>query len=98
MGTTDARKRGAYCHRCLEPAPPKATRCPLCGEPIHRPANIRKILAIFGLLVFVAIVAVSIRMIHSSPPPPDAAGEPDIVRPGAPDKPPADQVKPALGQ
>jgi hypothetical protein len=55
-------------------------------------------MAVLGLLLFVVIVAVSIRMIRTSPAPPQAASEPDIHPPGAPDKPPADQVKPALGQ
>ena len=95
METSETRQRGDYCHRCLEPAPPKAARCPRCGEPIHRSSSIRKDLAVFGLLMFLAIAAVSIRLMQTSGAPSAAATEQQ--RPGAPDKPPA-EVKPALGQ
>jgi hypothetical protein len=29
-----AESRGNVCARCLTPVPPKASRCPSCGEPV----------------------------------------------------------------
>jgi hypothetical protein len=95
METTETRNRADYCHRCLEPAPPKAARCPKSGEPIHRSGNIRKILSVFGLLIFLAVAALSIRPMQTSGAP-SAAGQSGQA--GKPDTAPSPEVKPALGQ
>jgi hypothetical protein len=98
METASAEKRGNYCHRCLEPVPEKVTRCPGCGEPIHQSGNIRKLLAIFGLFMFLVIAAVAIRMMQTSGAGSAPAVEQQTQRPGAPDTPPPPEKKPALGQ
>ena len=75
METVETRKHGDYCHRCLEPTPPEG------GERIHRAGNIRKMLAAFGLLMFLAIAAPSIWLMQTSGAPlADQAGKPDEVK------------------
>jgi hypothetical protein len=80
------------CHRCLEPVPRKASRCPRCGEPIHKTANIRKILAVFGLLVFVAVAVAAFRLMQTSGP-----STSTTVTEEQKDAPPPEK-KPVLGQ
>jgi uncharacterized paraquat-inducible protein A len=92
MEEPQTQNRQDLCHRCLEPVPPKLSRCPRCGESIQRPGNIRKMLAIFGLLMFVVIAAVAFRLMQSSGAP--AAANDDQQHKEAP--PP--EKKPALGQ
>jgi uncharacterized paraquat-inducible protein A len=90
MDEPQSRIRADVCHRCLEPVPPKAARCPRCGEPIHKPANFRKILAVFGLLMFVVVAVVAFRLMQtSSPPSTDAQQQKDASPP---------EKKPVLGQ
>jgi uncharacterized paraquat-inducible protein A len=91
-------KRADVCHRCLEPVPPKASRCPRCGEPVHKPANIRLILGVFGLLMFLVVAAVAFRLMQTSGSPASTNAEERQHRPGEPDKPPPPEKKPALGQ
>jgi uncharacterized paraquat-inducible protein A len=98
METAETRKRGDYCHRCLEPAPPKVARCPKCGEPIHRAGKLRKVLAGIALLVILVVVAISIRMMQTSGAPSAAATEQQSGQAGKPDTTPPPEVKPALGQ
>lgn len=98
METAPAGKRGDYCDRCLEPAPPKAARCPRCGEPIHRSGNIRKILAFFGLFMFLVVAVVAFRMMQTAGPGSTAATEQQTQQRGGPDTPPPPEKKPALGQ
>jgi uncharacterized paraquat-inducible protein A len=86
------------CHRCLEPVPPKAKRCPRCGEPVPKSANIRMILAVFGLLMFLVIAAVAFRLMQTSGAPAAANDGQQQHRPGEPEKPPPPEKKPALGQ
>jgi len=95
METTETRKRGDYCHRCLEPAPPKVARCPKCGEPIHRTGKLRKVLAGLALLVVLAVVALSIRLMQTSGTSSPASEQ---SGPAGKDTAPPPQVKPALGQ
>jgi len=79
--------------------PPKASRCPRCGERVHRPGNIRLILAVFGLLMFLVVAAVSFRLMQTSGQPAAATNaDEQQQRPGEPDKPPPPEKKPALGQ
>ena len=99
MEETQTQKRADVCQRCLEPVPPKAARCPRCGEPIHRPANIRLILGVFGLVMFLAVVLLAIRLMQTSgarPAPPDGTDQQQT--PGRPQTPPPPPRKPALGQ
>ena len=90
--------RADVCHRCLEPVPPKAARCPRCGEPLRKSVSIRLMLGLFGLLMFVVIVAFAVRLMQTSGAPPAPADDNQQQVPGAPDKPPPPQKKPALGQ
>jgi uncharacterized paraquat-inducible protein A len=98
MDTSETGTAAEKCHRCLVPVPPKAVRCPRCGEPVHRSHNIRKILAVFGLLMFLAIAAVAYRMMQISGAPSAGASDEQAQRPGAPDKAPPPEKKPALGE
>ena len=96
MDPSDTGSRVDKCHRCLEPVPANAARCPGCGEPIHKSANIRKFLAVLGVVMFLVVAAVAFRLMQTSGAPSAAAD--DAQRPGAPDTPPAPEKKPALGQ
>jgi len=96
MDEPQPRSRADVCHRCLEPVPPKASRCPRCGEPIHKSANIRMILAAFGLLMFVVVAAVAFRLMQTSSAPAPATVERPRM-PGEPEKPPPPPKEPALG-
>ena len=98
MELTETRKRGDYCDRCLEPAPPKVARCPKCGEPIHRAGRLRKLLAGVALLVILAVVAISIRMMQTNGTPSAAATGQQSDQGAKADKTPSPEVKPALGQ
>jgi uncharacterized paraquat-inducible protein A len=98
MDESQTRNRVDVCHRCLEPVPPKAARCPRCGEPIHKSSNIRRILAVFGLLMFLVVAAVAFRLMQTSGARPSTDADQQQQRPGDPDKPPPPEKKPALGQ
>jgi len=98
MDTPENQNRADKCHRCLEPVPPKVARCPRCGEPIHKSGGIRKLLAVFGLLMFLVVAAVAFRLLQTSGSPSAATGDQQAQRPGDPDKGPTQEVKPALGQ
>ncbi len=54
------------CHRCLQSVPPKATRCPRCGEPLHKSSHVRVVLGVLGLVLFLAIALVAFRLMHSA--------------------------------
>jgi len=98
MDEPQPRNRADVCHRCLEPVPPKASRCPRSGEPVHKSANIRMILAAFGLLMFLVVAAVAFRLMQSGTAPEPANVEQRQRHPGEPEKPPPPEKKPALGQ
>ena len=98
MDEPETQNRGDICHRCLEPVPAKASRCPRCGERVHKPANLRKTLAFFGLLMFLAVAAVAFRMLQTSGARPVPATTETAHQPGDPDTPPPPPPKPALGQ
>jgi hypothetical protein len=100
-----AERRPDVCHRCLQPVPRTARRCPHCGDPLPK-ANARLILGLFGLAVFVLVACFAIlRLMHggdAAEPPSDAdqqqgAGQqqPDGSPQSAPSPP---EKKPALGQ
>src|SRR5580704_19123945 len=98
MDTPETGSLADKCHRCLEAVPPKAVRCPRCGEPVHKSHHIRKILAVFGLLMFLVVAAVAFRLMQTSGPSSAATSDEQSPRPGGPDKPPPPVKKPALGQ
>jgi heme/copper-type cytochrome/quinol oxidase subunit 2 len=94
-----AEKRLDVCHRCLQPVPAKAARCPHCGDPMSHTVNMPLMLGMFGVLILILLAFFTLRLMHSggaAPPPADA----DQQQPGAPhsDPPPEPQPKPALGQ
>jgi hypothetical protein len=87
------------CHRCLQPVPEKARRCPHCGDPLQKSPNMRLLLGLFGLMVFVVVAFFAVvRLTHSG----DAGAPPDDAQQqqdgSAPRSPPPPEVKPALGQ
>ena len=98
MELTRTQNPAEVCHRCLEPVPPKAPRCPRCGEPIHKSANIRVILGVFGLVMFLAVALVAFRLMQSSPGHPVVTDDQEQRQAGAPATPPPPEKKPALGQ
>jgi predicted nucleic acid-binding Zn ribbon protein len=74
------------CHRCLQPVPLKARRCPHCGD-ILTTDNTRKLtlgLAVLGLIAILAIVGFGLYM---SPPTADPENNPETERRGPPPKP-----------
>ena len=96
MDTSETGSLVDKCHRCLEPVPAKASRCPGCGEPIHKSGSVRKLLAVLGIVMFLVIAAVAFRLMQTSGAP--SAGDDLAQRPGAPDTPPPPEKKAALGQ
>jgi hypothetical protein len=93
--------RPDVCHRCLQPVPPKAQRCPHCGDPLAHKANMPLLLAMFGLLMVVLLALIAIRAMHSGgvvQPPPDDDQQVMDQRAPHPNPPPEPVPKPALGQ
>jgi ribosomal protein L40E len=89
------------CPRCLQAVPPKAQRCPHCGDPLARKANMPLLLAMLGLLMVVLIAFFAIRSMHSGgavQPPPDDDGQVMAQPAPHPNPPPEPLPKPALGQ
>lgn len=85
------------CHRCLQPVPPKAARCPRCGEPLHRSSNVRVVLGVLGLVLFLAIALVAFRLMHSAGKRPLSDDEQQTTGDQSHTPPPAEK-QPALGQ
>ena len=98
MEETQTQKRADVCQRCLEPVPPKAARCPRCGEPIHKSSHIRVILGVFGLVMFLAVVLVAFRLLQTSSGHPGGNEEQQQQDGSRPTTPPPPEKKPALGQ
>jgi hypothetical protein len=74
------------CHRCLQPVPIKARRCPHCGD-ILTTDNARKLtlgLAVLGLLAILGIVGLGL---YLSPPTVDPENHPGYQEPAPPPKP-----------
>jgi uncharacterized paraquat-inducible protein A len=86
MSESATEKRGEVCHRCLQPVPSKATRCPNCGDPLRKGVNIRTVLGIFGLVIFLAVAVIGFRMMQNG------SGNSGSTQTEQPEK------KPALGQ
>jgi hypothetical protein len=97
-------KRPAVCHRCLEPVPPKAERCPHCGDPLPKAVNMPLLLSGFGLLLVILVAFFALRLMNSGgtappPPPDDPMQQSDQLQTQPhPNPPPEAQPKPALGQ
>jgi len=96
MDETKTQNPGEVCHRCLQPVPPAASRCPHCGDPVHKSSHIRTILGVLGLLMFLAAVVVAVRLMQTSGPRPATDDDQHVA--GQPDTPPPPEKKPALGQ
>ena len=54
------------CHRCLQPVPPKAARCPHCGDRLQRTRYVPFLLGIGGLLALVFVVFIMIKVIRDT--------------------------------
>jgi uncharacterized paraquat-inducible protein A len=61
-----AEDRTEVCHRCLQAVPPAAARCPHCGDPLKKAANVRLLLGLFGLLIFVGVAFMAIRLMMNT--------------------------------
>jgi hypothetical protein len=64
--------KGDRCPRCLQTVPPRASRCPGCGQPIHSTRPLIFAIGIAGLLVLVFATLVMYRMAKNE----DAANAP----------------------
>lgn len=77
------------CHRCFQPVPQAARRCPNCGDVQTR--GTRKFtlyVGIFGLVMALALIAVSL-MLHGNPPDSQSPDEgTPVEKPSPPPKPP----------
>ncbi len=46
-----------HCPRCLQPVPPKAARCPGCGQPIQTSSRVlRLIIGFAGLIALIFVI------------------------------------------
>jgi len=53
MSPQDSTKK---CHRCLQPVPPRARRCPHCGDMLKRELpNVSIFLGVLGIIVLIGI-------------------------------------------
>ena len=79
------------CHRCLQPVPPEAARCPHCGDPLNPAMNVRTLLiAVVGIIIFLGAAFAAVRFFQTRDTPNQDAGSTQSA-------PPTDS-KPALGQ
>ena len=53
--------KGELCSRCLQPVPPKASRCPSCRQPVHSLRLLMLAIGAAGLLVLVFALLVMFR-------------------------------------
>ena len=95
MEPAKANTNADVCHRCLEPVPPKVMRCPKCGEPVRRASNLRKMMAVFALLMFVCVVVLAVKLMQSAN---ERLDENRAHKPGAAQPQGAEPKKGALGQ
>ena len=84
--------KGDRCPRCLQTVPPKASRCPDCGQPIRSMRSLTFAIGIAGLLVLVFAMIVMYQLVANE----DAANAPVPAKENAapqdellPDPPPA---------
>ena len=90
-----AEKRSEVCHRCLQPVPSKAQRCPHCGDPLKTGLNARLVLGLLGATIFLLVAFfVVARLMHTDTPADADQQQQDGSTPSAP----APEKKPALGQ
>ena len=64
--------KGDRCPRCLQTVPPKASRCPGCGQPIGSMRSLAFAIGIAGLVVLVFAMIVMFRLVANE----DAAKAP----------------------
>src|ERR1017187_7136286 len=64
--------KGDRCPRCLQTVPPKASRCPGCGQPIGSMRSLAFAIGIAGLVVLVFAMIVMYRLVANE----DAANAP----------------------
>src|ERR1017187_6216106 len=64
--------KGDHCPRCLQTVPPKASRCPGCGQPIRSTRSLILAIGIAGLLVLVFAMLVMYKVMANE----DAANAP----------------------
>jgi len=96
MDNPKTKGREEICHRCLQPVPRNASRCPGCGEPAPKSGSIRMVLGVLGLLMFLGIALMAFRLLHIAGPRPASDDAPQIG--DQPATPPPPEKKPALGQ
>jgi len=84
--------RVEVCHRCLQPLPQLASRCPHCGDPIKKPMNASLILGMLGLALLLALFFVGFQIMHGN------GGLDGGTAQSQQDNSPSPEVKPALGQ
>jgi len=74
------------CHRCMQPLPEDAARCPHCGSPQVRLHRKRILIALASAMVLAGLLLVFFMVRHPSGPPDGDADEPGTIT--TPDKPP----------
>ena len=58
--TNEKKLRQDLCGRCLQPLPPKATRCPGCNQPAH--STHRRLPLVFGVVGLFALAFIMLIM------------------------------------
>jgi hypothetical protein len=74
------------CHRCLQPVPVKARRCPHCGD-IQVGDSSRKLTLFLGVLGVIIIIAIVGLGFYLTPPAVDTENNPEAQAPAPPPKP-----------
>jgi hypothetical protein len=88
--------RGAVerCHRCLQPVPASARRCPHCGDRLK--ANFRQASLYIGIALTIGILAIVAFSLYITPMIVDRENLPESERKQEPATPPKPVKKPPL--
>jgi predicted nucleic acid-binding Zn ribbon protein len=74
------------CHRCLQPVPPRAQRCPHCGDMLKR--ELPRVSIFLGVLGVIVLLGIGLVLYFMPPEQSDAGGKPQQQSTPAPKKPP----------
>jgi ribosomal protein L40E len=66
MDEVAERPKGEICHRCMQPVPSGAQRCPHCGSPLQSLRRVSIYIGIGGMLALVFVIWVMITVVRNA--------------------------------